>query len=583
MSVAMRGDNDILGIPIIVIYFFVFAMQKSFIFAHSFFASALHKECDRIVLLSDSGIITNFAKEPHLDHKVFQHMPTINLRPFQFDEIDDLCISSRLRIETDSRITKIREVAQRLISFSEIPFATTEDAYTELSHQAVKLLAREDFNSKDKNDVALIIALLATEYRHLPTVDKGLSYEDVFKKCYSSYLDCADGPASEEQIEQLKSEVDRIVFERSMYNSYLFMEEFLNAAFTVMRGVQKNREDCARELASYLDTKRDRETPRGDIWCSMVSKILLKSKSLKDTIEKDFHLDSQEDLHIHDTCHNFKHIDYTDDFFLELYSAFKRNENEYHIKEALVGTDVYNTNMNPEILVYDRRINIIKTASLNNYETSCVPIYCLGTVNNYVCSFLNVDMSRFSGNIGKLYQYADLYEADEQQISALACDRIDCAVQSVFGINKEDGVFQKAHVFFVSQWLEYKVNLNLCSRQQLISGIKDLCKLEEKEWENLPRFRQEEFENSLDEYFFDNVIKYGYDFFHYLEFAIPLLNHYETRHRFPRKAYAKALVEYFLDQAQITEITENAKMQIIDILSEIHSIDYYIDRISQVV
>ena len=106
---------------------------------------------------------------------------------------------------------------------------------------------------------------------------------------------------------------------------------------------------------------------------------------------------------------------------------------------------------------------------------------------------------------------------------------------------------------------------------------------EEKEWENLPRFRQEEFENSLDEYFFDNVIKYGYDFFHYLEFAIPLLNHYETRHRFPRKAYAKALVEYFLDQAQITEITENAKMQIIDILSEIHSFDYYIDRISQVV
>ena len=510
-------------------------------------------------------------------------MPSIDLRPFQFDEVDNLCTSARMRVEIDSRIKAIRDAAQRLISFSEIPFATAEDAYTELSYQAIKLLARDGFNSNDKNDVALIIALLATEYRRLPTVDKGLSYEDVFKNCYSCYLDNAGEPASKEQIEHLKSEVDRIVFERSMYNTYLFMEEFLNAAFEVMRDVQDNRKDCARELAKHLDSKRDHETPRGEIWCTMVSKILLRSKSLKDAIEHDFHLDSKEDLHIHDTCHNFKHVDYTDDFFLELFSAFKRNEEEYHIQEAVKEARLYGAQSGPQILVYDRCNNVIKTDYFSSYDDSCVPIYCLGTVHDYVCAFLNVDMSRVSGNISKLYQCAGLYDEDEKQLSVSACERVDGAVRTVFGIKKEDDVFRKARVFFVRNWLEYKVNLDLCSKQQLISGINDLCKLEETECEDLPRFEQEEFENSLDDYFFNYAIKYGYDFYQYLEFAIPLLDRYDTRARFPRKAYAKTLVEYFLYQAQVTEITENAKMQIIDILSEIHSFDYYIGRISLVI
>lgn len=510
-------------------------------------------------------------------------MSAIDLKPFHFDEIDDLCITARMRIETDSRINKIREVAQRLISNSEIPFAIVQEAYTELSHQAIKLLEREGFNADDKNDVALVIALLATEYRHLPTVDKGLSYEEVFKNCYSVYKDIADGPDSGVTIEQLKTEVDTIVSDNAMYNTYLFMESYLNAAFSVMSHVHNNRDYFARELANYLDTKRDRETPRGDIWCSIVAKILLKSTSLKSAIEHDFHLDAKEDLHIYDTCHNFKHVDYSDDFFLELFESFKKNEEVYYIHEAILSPESHFSDNGKEILVYDRCKNVIKRDFFNTYKMGCVPIYCIGTVNDYVCSFLNVDMSRFSGNLGKLYQYADLYDADEKQISAQACDKIDKAVQAVYGIKQDDCVFQKAHVFFVSRWLEYKVNLNLCSRQQLIEGISALCKLKEAECEDLPKYEQEEFENSLDEYFYNYAIMYGYNFYLYLKFALPILDHYDSKKSFPRRAYAKCLVEYFVYQAQSTDIEGNVQKQIIDILSEKRPFDYYTDRISRLI
>lgn len=508
-------------------------------------------------------------------------MPPIDLNPFQFTEIDNLCISARMRIETDSRIKVIRDAAQRLIAFSEIPFASTEDAYTELSHQAIKLLAREGFNSEDKNDVALIIGLLATEYRHLPTVDKGLSYEDVFKKCYSSYLDCADGPASEEQIEQLKAEVDRIVFERSMYNTYLFMEEYLNAAFDVMREVQVNREYCARELAMHLDSKRDRETPRGDVWCSIVSKILLRSKSLKDAIKHDFHLDSKEDLHIHDICHNFKHIEYTDEFFLKLFEAFKRNENEYQIQDAINRSDFSDSNNGPEILVYDRCINEIKTAFFNTYETSCVPIYCMGTVNDYVCAFLNIDMSRFSGNLEKIYQCADLYEADEKQISAQACDRIDRTVQAVFDMSEDDGTFQKAHIYFVRRWLEYKVNLDLCSRTQFISNINDLFQLKDSALEELPQSEKEKFEKRLSHYFSEFGMVYGYNFFDYLNVSIPIVDDVAAKQIFSRTAYCKTLVDFYLTKANEI-ISESKEMRIIEVLSKRHSPNYYFNVISEI-
>lgn len=510
-------------------------------------------------------------------------MSAFELKPFHFDEIDELCISARMRIETDPRINKIREVAQRLISHSEIPFASVQEAYTGLSRQAVKLLEREGFNAGDKYDVALVIALLATEYRHLPTVDKGLSYEDVFKDCYSSYMDIADGPASRETIERLKSEVDTTVSEQAMYNAYLFMESYLNAAFSVMSHVHDNRDYCARELAGFLDTKRDREAPRGDIWCSMVARILLKSTSLKNAIEHDPHLDAKNDLHIYDTCHNFKHVDYTDEFFLELYESFKKNETIYHIHEAIPSPESHFSDNGKEILVYDRCRHLIKLDFFNKYEMGSVPIYCIGTVNDYVCSFLNVDISRFSDNLGKLYQYADLYDADEKQISAQACDKIDKAVQTVYGIKQDDCVFQKAHVFFVSQWLEYKVNLNHCSRQQLIEGISALCKLKEAECEDLPKYEQEEFENSLDEYFYNYAIMYGYNFYLYLKFSLPILGQYESKKTFPRRAYAKCLVEYFIYQAQATNIEENVQKQIIDILSEKRPFDYYTDRISRLI
>lgn len=508
-------------------------------------------------------------------------MPSIDLRPFQFDEIDNLCISARMRIETDSRIKAIRDTAQRLISFSEIPFSSAEDAYAELAYQAIKLLAREGFNPKDKNDVTLIIALLATEYRRLPTVDKGLSYEDVFKNSYSCYLDSSGGSASEEQIEQLKSEVDRIVFERSMYNTYLFMEEYLNAAFEVMRSVQDNRKDCARELAMHLDSKRDQETPRGDVWCSIVSKILLRSKSLKDAIEHDFHLDSKEDLHIHDTCHNFKHVDYTDEFILKLFEAFKRNENEYHIHDSINESGYYGSNNDQEILVYDRCNNEIKTASFNTYETSCVPIYCIGTVNDYVCAFLNVDMSRFSGELSQLYQYVDLYDADEKQVTARACNKIDEAVQTIFGINQDNVVFQKAHVFFVSRWLEYKVNLDLCSREQFISSINDLCQLKDTALEELLQFEKEKFENRLSHYFNEFGVVYGYNFFDYLNISIPILDDVATNRKFTRTAYCKTLVNFYLTKSNEI-ISESKKTGIIEVLSKRHSPNYYFNVISEI-
>lgn len=508
-------------------------------------------------------------------------MLSTDLKPFQFNEIDNLCISARMRIESDSRIKVIRDVAQRLISFSEIPFASAEDAYTELSHQAIKLLAREGFNSEDKNDVALIIALLATEYRRLPTVDKGLSYEDVFKKCYSSYLDCAKGPASEEQIEQLKAEVDRIVFERSMYNTYLFMEEFINAAFIVMSRVQENREDCARKLASHLDTKRDREAPRGDIWCSMVAKILLKSKSLKDAIEKDFHLDSKEDLHIYDTCHNFKHIDYTDDFLLELFSAFKKNEEEYYIQEIINSPSYIRSQNDHPILVYDRCNNVIKPSFFYSYQMDCVPIYCLGTVNDYVCSFLNVDMRRFSDRLGELYRGVDLFDEDDKQVTFRGCEGIDKAIQVLLNISVDDIIFKKAHIYFVRRWIEYKVNLNLCTRQQFYIDLNNLSAFEYNNCTELPLYERQDFEAQISQYFSEYGCRLGNNFYDYLDFSFPILEQFVAKKSFPREAYCRTLIKYFITRSN--EILSDSKTeQIIQVLTKKHSINYYFDTITQI-
>ena len=521
--------------------------------------------------------MTIFARE---DSRTID-MTEFGLIPFEFDEIDNFCIASRMRIDADPRIIKIREVARRSISHSEILFASFSDAVSGLAHTACKLLEREYFDGGDKNDVSLVIALLATEYRQLPTVDKGRSYETVFKDCYDSYWSIVGSPISSDTIAQLEEEVDRIVFENSMYNTYLFMEEYLNAAFQVMSSVSSDRADCARELARHLDSKRDGVLPRGETWQSIVSKILYKSNCLQDAINLDFHLDAKEDLHIYDTCHNPKQVEYSEAFLLEIADAFIKNEQELDIQNAVNQRVFHKTSNYSPVLVYDRRHNVIDTDYSDLSDNGRVAIRCIGSVNDYISCCLEVFGFSFSNQIGKIYQLVGIHDDDEKQLSASALLCIESTTARLLGITPEDAQLRKTRAVFVKRWLDFRVALELCHFPKSSEDIEELFYAESMDDSDLPQYEQEDFENHLDQYFFESAYLYGFNFYRYLDYSIPVLDAYDTKKRFPRKAYAKAMVEYFFYHAQGIHAEDTTKKKIVRILSQKNTCESYKESISE--